>query len=103
MVLMMAPLAPHISEEMWERIGRPYSIHLQPWPTWDAGLAREDEITLVVQVNGKVRDRITAPADISEAAAKELAMASAAVQKHLEGKQPRLVKYVPGKLINIVV
>ncbi|MEK7247363.1 MAG: class I tRNA ligase family protein [Chloroflexota bacterium] len=103
MVLMMAPLAPHISEEMWERIGRAYSIHLQPWPAWDAGLAREDEITLVVQVNGKLRDRITAPADISEDAAKELAMASAQVQKHLEGKEPRLVKYVPGKLINIVV
>lgn len=103
MVLMMAPLTPHISEEMWERIGRPYSVHLQPWPAWDAGLAHEDEITLVVQVNGKLRDRITAPADISEDAAKELAMASAQVQKHLDGKPPRLVKYVPGKLINIVV
>jgi leucyl-tRNA synthetase len=103
MILMMAPLAPHIAEEMWERSGRPYSVHLQPWPAWDAELAHEHQITLVVQVNGKLRDRITAPAGISAEAAKALALASASVQKHLEGKEPRLVKYVPGKLINIVV
>jgi leucyl-tRNA synthetase len=103
MVLMMAPLAPHIAEELWERTDHPYSVHLQAWPEWDAELAREDEITLVVQVNGKVRDRISAPADISEEAATKLALASEAVKKHMDGKSPRLVKYVPGKLINIVV
>ncbi len=103
LTLMMAPVAPHIAEEMWERSGGPYSVHLQGWPAWDAGLAREEEITLVVQVNGKVRDRITAPTDITEAAATELALASATVQKWLEGKTPKLVKYVQGKLINIVI
>jgi leucyl-tRNA synthetase len=103
MVLMMAPLAPHIADELWERTGHPYSVHVQTWPSWDAELAAEDEITLVVQVNGKVRDRISAPADITEDAAKELAMASPQVQKHLEGKTPKLTKYVPGKLLNIVV
>lgn len=103
MVLMMAPVAPHIAEELWERCGRPYSVHLQSWPVWDPALAREDEITLVVQVNGKVRDRLSAPAEITEAAATELAMASPIVQRYLEGKAPKLVKYVPGKLVNIVV
>jgi leucyl-tRNA synthetase len=103
MVLMMAPVAPHIAEELWERTDHPYSVHVQAWPTWDEDLAREDEITLVVQVNGKVRDRITAPADITEDAAKELALASAAVQKHMDGKTARKVLYVPGKLVNIVV
>ena len=103
MVLMMAPVAPHIAEELWERSGHKYSVHTQQWPAWDAALAKEDEITLVVQVNGRLRDRISAPADITEADATELALASAAVQKHLEGKTPKLVKYVPGKLVNIVV
>jgi leucyl-tRNA synthetase len=102
LTLMVAPIAPHIAEEMWERSGQSYSVHLQTWPAWDEAHAREEEITLVVQVNGKVRDRIQAPADITEAAATELALASAAVQKHLEGKAPKLVKYVAGKLINVV-
>jgi leucyl-tRNA synthetase len=103
MLLMIAPLAPHIAEELWSRTGRPYSIHQRSWPEWDEALAREDEITLIVQVNGKVRDRIMAPADIAEADARALALASEQVQKHLAGKQPRQVIYVPGKLVNFVV
>ena len=103
MLLMMAPLAPHIAEELWERSGREYSIHLQPWPSYDEDLAAEDEVTLVVQVNGKVRDRIQVPADIAEDAAKELALNSDAVRRHLDGKQPRRIIYVPGRLVNIVV
>jgi len=103
MLLMMAPMAPHITEELWERTGHTYSIHTQRWPEWDAELAREDEITLVVQVNGKVRDRISAPAGITEAEAKELALASEQVQKSMDGAAPKKVIYVPGKLISIVV
>jgi leucyl-tRNA synthetase len=103
MVLMMAPLAPHIAEELWERTGHPYSVHTQAWPAWDADLAREDEITLVVQVNGKVRDRISAPAGIAEADAIALALASPQIQKYLGGKEPRMTKYVTGKLVTIVV
>jgi leucyl-tRNA synthetase len=102
MLLLMAPLTPHIAEELWQRTGRSYSIHNQTWPTWDEALTVEDEITLVVQVNGKVRDRIQATAGITEDAAKELALASEHVQKHLEGAEPRKVIYVPGKLVNIV-
>jgi leucyl-tRNA synthetase len=103
LLLMTAPIAPHISEELWERIGGPYSVHQQPWPEADAELAREDDLTLVVQVNGKVRDRIRVPTDISEERAKELALASEQVRRHLDGKDPRRVIYVPGKLVNIVV
>ncbi|MFQ5473006.1 MAG: class I tRNA ligase family protein, partial [Dehalococcoidia bacterium] len=103
MLLLMAPLTPHFAEELWERTGRPYSIHQQSWPQFDEVLAAEDEVTLVVQVNGKVRDRIQVAADIAEDVAKELAMASEAVKRHLSGKEPRRVIYVPGRLVNIVV
>jgi leucyl-tRNA synthetase len=99
----MAPLTPHLAEELWSRLGKPYSVHQQRWPVWDEALARTDEITLVVQVNGKVRDRITVPTGIAEDAAKALALASEAVVRHLEGQPPRKVIYVPGKLVNIVV
>jgi leucyl-tRNA synthetase len=102
MLLMMAPLAPHIAEELWERRGKPYSIHQRPWPAWDPGLAKEDEITLVVQVNGKLRDRIQAPAGVTEEEATSLALASDHVQKTLAGTEPRKVIYIAGKLVNIV-
>jgi leucyl-tRNA synthetase len=102
MLLMMAPVAPHISEELWERIGKPYSIHQQTWPKWDAALATDDEITLVVQVNGKVRERLQVPAGISEDEAKKLALASESVKQHLAGAEPKKVIYVKGKLVSIV-
>ena len=103
LILMMAPIAPHIAEELWSRTGGVYSVHQQAWPEWDAELLREDEVTLVVQINGKLRDRIQVPAGISEAQAKELALASEAVRKHMTGTEPKRVIYVPGKLVNIVV
>ena len=103
LLLLMAPSAPHFAEELWARLGKPYSIHQQPWPKWDEDLAREEEITLVVQVNGKVRDRLQAPADIDEERAKELALASQRVQSHIAGKQAQRIIYVPGKLVNVVV
>ena len=100
---MLAPICPHISEELWARLGKPYSIHNQLWPAVDEAAAAEDEITLVVQVNGKVRDRITLPADVTEEVAKAAALSSEVIQKHLEGKPPRQVVYVRGRLVNIVV
>jgi leucyl-tRNA synthetase len=102
-IKMMAPVAPHISEELWHLIGKPYSIHSQAWPIFDAAAVAAEEITLVVQVNGKVRDRLVVPVDISEADARSLAMASDIVVKNLGGKPVRQVIYVPGRLINIVV
>jgi len=100
---MMAPAAPHIAEELWMILGKPYSVHTQPWPQVDEEAAAEDQITLVLQVNGKVRDRILVPADISEMQAKELALTSEAIQRYLSGKSPRNVILVPGKLVNIVL
>jgi leucyl-tRNA synthetase len=84
-------------------IGKPYSIHTQAWPKVDEAAAADDEITLVVQVNGKLRDRIVVPAGISDDEAKEIALASEAVIKTLEGKAPRQVIYVKGRLVNIVI
>ncbi len=102
LLLLMAPVTPHMTEELWERLGKSYSIHREPWPDFDEQLAKEDEITLVIQVNGKVRDRVAAPADISEEQAKEIALASESVARHLESKQAKEIIFVPGKLINIV-
>jgi leucyl-tRNA synthetase len=101
---MLAPVAPHVAEELWtELLGKPYSVHTQSWPDVDEVAAKEDEITLVIQVNGKVRDRIPVPAGIAEVDAKAAALASEAVQKHLQGKVPRKVIVVPGRLVNVVV
>jgi leucyl-tRNA synthetase len=103
LLLLMAPSFPHISEELWARTGHDYSIHQQTWPSWDEALAAEETLTIVVQVNGKVRDRFEAPADIGEEEAKAQALATPGAQKHLDGKRPFKVIYVPGRLVNIVV
>jgi len=103
LILLLAPTAPHITEELWELIGGDYSVHNQSWPTWDAALAKEDEITLVVQVNGKLRDRITVAAGTPDEEVKTLALASPRVQAHLEGKEIIKVLVVGGKLVNLVV
>jgi len=103
LLLLLAPTAPHLTEEMWQRLGYPYSIHNQSWPQWNEELARDEEATLVVQVNGKLRDRITVPLSITEAEAKSLAMASQRVKAHLEGRELLKTIYVPGRLVNLVV
>ena len=103
LLLLLAPIAPHVTEELWERTGHAYSIHNQSIPQWDEDLARDDEITLVVQVNGRVRDRIQAPASIAEEEARTLAMESSRVQPYLEGAEVKQVIYVPGRLVNVVV
>lgn len=103
LLLLMAPFTPHIAEELWTRTGRPYSIHQQRWPAYDEAAAAEEMITLVVQVNGKVRARIQVPADVTEEQAREAALASEGVRRHLNGKTPKKIVYVPGRLVNIVV
>jgi leucyl-tRNA synthetase len=99
---MMAPVTPHITEELWSFLGKPYSIHQQRWPEVDLAAAAEELITLIVQVDGKLRDRIMVPADISEADAKAVALESEVIKKFLEGKTPRKVIVVPHRLVNIV-
>jgi leucyl-tRNA synthetase len=100
---LMAPATPHITEELWERRGQAYSIHQPPWPAYDAAAAAEDLMTIVVQVNGKVRDRLQLPAGLGEAEVKAAALASESVRRNLDGKEPRQVVYVPGRLVNIVL
>ena len=101
--LALAPFAPHHAEEIWAGIGGSYSVHEQEWPGYDESLIKTEEITLVIQVNGKLRDRIEAPADITEETAKDLALSSEKVRPHVEGKEVRKAIYVPGRLVNVVV
>jgi leucyl-tRNA synthetase len=99
---MMAPITPHIAEELWAFHGKPYSIHQQRWPQVDVEAAAEEMITLIVQVDGKLRDRITVPVDISDEDARNAALGSEAIKKFLGGKPPRKVIVVPRRLVNIV-
>jgi leucyl-tRNA synthetase len=103
LLLLLAPFMPHVAEELWQRIGGPYSIHNQTWPQSDPQIATEETFTLVVQINGKLRDRIVVPVSIGEEEAKSLALASPKVQAQLKDGQPRQVIYVPGRLVNVVV
>ena len=104
LLLLLAPMAPHVTEELWERTGNPYSIHVQPLPEWDDALAAIEEATLVVQVNGKVRDRIAVPAGISEADAREQALGSERVRAYTDGHEVTKVVFVPGRyLVSVVV
>ena len=100
---LLAPTAPHVAEELWNRTGHPYSIHNQSWPEYAEELAREDEITLVIQVNGKLRDKVLVPASISEVEAKELALGRQRVKAYIDGKKLTRVIYVPRRVVNIVV
>jgi len=100
---MIAPVTPHMAEELWGYLGKPYSIHTQGWPMVDQEAVIEEEITLVIQVNGKVRDRINVPINIQPEDAKAAALSSDLIQKFLAGRSPRKVILVPGKLINIVI
>ena len=101
---MMAPAVPHMAEELWTNVlGQPYSVHTQPWPKVDESATVVDEFTLIVQVNGKLRDRIQAPVGISKEDAEKLALASEDVMNFIGEKEIRKVIVVPGRLVNIVV
>jgi len=108
MLLLMAPFTPHITEELWAQQGHGYSIHQQSWPAYDQAKAAEDMVTLVVQINGKVRDRVEVAAGISEEEANTAAMNSDAVQKVLNGGSPKKVIFIAARngqepKINVVV
>jgi leucyl-tRNA synthetase len=103
LVLLSSPFAPHIAEEMWERLGRRFSIVDRPWPVADPAIAREDELELAVQVNGKVRGHITVPAAASEEEVRTRALAEPRVAEHVTGKQVVKLVVVPGRLVSVVV
>ncbi len=101
LILLLAPFTPHVCEEMWERLGRRFSVVDRNWPGASPEVAREDEVELAVQVNGKVRTRVTVPRDLGAEEVK--ARALAAVGEHVAGKTVVNVVYVPGRLVNVVV
>jgi leucyl-tRNA synthetase len=103
LILLLAPTAPHLAEELWQWIGETYSVHNQRWPEWDELAASDERITLVAQVNGKVRDRLSAPVGLGEEDAQELAFGSSRVQRHIVNREVIKIIYVPDRLINIVV
>jgi leucyl-tRNA synthetase len=103
LLLLLAPTTPHLAEELWVRTGHEYSIHNQRFPVWEESLAAEEEVTLVIQVNGKLRDKVLVPASITEAEAQQLALSRERVQSHLKDRRIARVVYVPRRLVNIVV
>ena len=100
---MLAPICPHIAEELWAQTGREYSVHNHPWPAVDEEATRELEIVIPVQINGKLRDRITVPVDATEVQIRSAALASEVVLKFMEGKSPKKVIVAQKKLVNIVM
>ena len=100
---MFSPFAPHVCEELWEGLGHKGSMAFQPWPKYSQSLAKASTIFLVVQVNGKLRDKITVEAGITEQMAEKLARESEKVAKYLEGQAVKNVIFVPDRLINFVV
>jgi leucyl-tRNA synthetase len=103
LLVLLAPMAPHITEELWHRCGGTGSVHVQPWPSYSAELAAADIVTLVIQVNGKVRDKVDVAADVGQEEATSLALGSKKIKPYIEGKEIRQVHYVPGRLVSIVV
>jgi leucyl-tRNA synthetase len=103
LIRLLAPVAPHLAEEIWERLGRPYSVHQQPFPVADAEAAREDTVTIVVQVNGKVRDRVEVEAGADEETVRRAALAADGARRFIGDKTPRQVICVPGRLVNVVL
>jgi leucyl-tRNA synthetase len=103
LVLLLAPFAPHIAEELWQALGGTDSVHRQSWPSYDPAALVADTVTIVVQVNGKLRGSFEAPADVTPEEQERLALQSEAAQKYLQGATPKKVVVVPKKLVNVVV
>ena len=101
LMVLLAPSAPHIAEELWQRTGHPGSVHEQPWLTWDAELARDEIATIVVQIDGKVRERLELPVDASEETVRQAALASERVQRYVTGDTAAAWRYVPGRIVSI--
>jgi len=102
LILLLAPFAPYITEELWERRGGSGSVHQQSWPTFDPALAAADQVTLVIQVDGKLRDRVTAPAGLPQLAAEQMALSSGKAKAALDGREVDRIVFVQDRLVNIV-
>lgn len=102
-VLLLAPFAPYLAHELWEILGEKDSLLHAAWPRYDPALAKEEEIEIPVQVNGKLRSRIIVPADASDEMVRERALAESKVRAAMDGKRVMKVIVVPGKLVNVVM
>lgn len=102
-VLLLSPFSPHIAEELWEALGNAPSISTQPWPAWDEELAKTKEIELVIQVNGKIRAKLSAPAGLPDEKIRELALNEPKIKEITEKTPVKKLFVVRGKLVNIVV
>jgi len=103
LLLLLSPFVPHITEELWKELGYEYSIHLQPWPSYNPELIKEEIVTLVIQINGRVRDRIEVNSDITEKEAINIALQRENVKKYLGNNKPKKIVFVPGKLLSISI
>jgi leucyl-tRNA synthetase len=103
LVHLLHPFAPHITEELWRDLGGSRSLLLEDWPRWDESALARDEITLVITVNGRVRSKVTVPAGATEPEIRAAALAEPRLVQVLDGRRPRKVIVVPGRLVNIVV
>ena len=101
-VLLLSPFAPHLGEELWQRLGNESTLAYEPWPEADESVLVDDTVTLAVQVNGKRRDEVTVPKDATKDDIEAAALACEGVQRHLEGRDPKKVIVVPGRLVNVV-
>jgi leucyl-tRNA synthetase len=103
LIKLLAPMAPHLAEELWQRLGHKNSIFKEKWPKYDEKLIKEDLVTLIIQINGKVRDKIEVESSISKEEAEKLALSLEKIKKWIEGKEIKKIIFVPKRLINIVV
>jgi leucyl-tRNA synthetase len=102
-VLLLAPLAPHAAEEMWEILGHKESLAYHPWPSFDPALLKDDEIEIPVQVNGKLKAKVVVPAEADRGDLERAAMTDGKIAALIEGKKVVKIIVVPGKLVNIVI
>jgi leucyl-tRNA synthetase len=103
LVLLLAPITPHLAEELWTGEGNAYSVHQQPWPKWDEAMLVQETREIPIQVNGKVRGRVTIPTDADETLIREKALSESNVQRYLEGREVVKVIIPRKKLVSIVV
>ena len=103
LLILLAPFTPHLSAELWEAVGLKDSVHSQDWPAYDEAALKTEEVEIVIQINGKVRDRLVIPVELGREELEKQALSTEKVQAAISGKEVRKVITVPGKLVNIVV
>jgi leucyl-tRNA synthetase len=102
MVLLLAPFAPHLAEELWSRLGGQYSVHQQPWPTYDRDALVAERVTVAIQIDGKTRDRMDVPAGTDRERVLAQALMREGTRRHLGQQEPSEVIFVQDRLINLV-